>query len=171
MYKRSIVARRACVKARCRYPIRMTILWCTPSGVRASQVLVCRSMLLTSRSIPSNPYCRHHWRHARPTCYLVQDFTIISWISIPGNQGTPCDLALSRRWVRVGTCAPFHKLNHIFRDILFCVGLLHPFTEIISLKHLSSILLMMNILLVIERNIVSLNVCIYEYPCTERSLS
>ena len=27
---------------------------------------------------------------------------------------------------------PFHKLNHVFRDVLLCVGLLHIFTETIS---------------------------------------
>ena len=134
MYKHFIITRGACVKVRFHYPTHMKVLWCIPSGMRAFQVLACRCMLLTSRSIPqaSGQYCCHHWRHARPTHHLVQDSAIISWISTFGDKGTPCDIVVSQWWVQIVNCVPVYKPNHTFRDILLCVGLLHIFTEAIS---------------------------------------
>ena len=63
-------------------------------------------------------------------------------------------------------CIPFYRLSRALRDILLCVVLLHLGAEVISLRHCPSILLILNVLQVVQRNTVSL-VCISEQPHTE----
>ena len=57
--------------------------------------------------------------------------------------------------MRIYSYVTFYRLSRAFRYILLCVGLLHLGVGVIPLRHFPSILLMMNILQVTEKNIVS----------------